>query len=83
MSKNITVYTTNACAYCLMVKKYLESKGEDFKVVNIDEQPEKRDTLLKISGVQTVPVTVIENGSDEPSITVGWNPNKLSQALSA
>jgi len=66
-----------------MVKKYLESKGEDFKVVNIDEQPEQREALLKISGVQTVPVTVIENESAEPSVTVGWNPSKLSAALLA
>ncbi|MDO8336017.1 MAG: glutaredoxin family protein [Candidatus Saccharibacteria bacterium] len=83
MSKNITVYTTNACAYCLMVKKYLESKGQEYKIVNLDEQPEQRETLRKISGVQTVPVTVIQNESAEPSITVGWNPSKLSAALAA
>ncbi|OGL32105.1 hypothetical protein A3F64_01895 [Candidatus Saccharibacteria bacterium RIFCSPHIGHO2_12_FULL_42_8] len=83
MSKNITVYTTNACAYCLMVKKYLESRGEDYKTINLDEQPDQRETLRQISGVQTVPVTVIENESSEPIVTVGWNPGKISQALSA
>lgn len=83
MSKKITVYTTNACAYCLMVKKYLESKGEEFQIVNIDEQPDQREVVQKISGAQTVPVTVIENESSEPIVTIGWNPNKLAQALSA
>lgn len=82
MSKNVTVYTTNACAYCLMVKKYLDSKGQDYKVVNLDEQPDQREKVAAISGAKTVPVTVIEQDNSEPSVTIGWNPSKLSQALS-
>lgn len=83
MSKNITVYTTNACAYCMMVKKYLDSKGEDYNVINLDEQPDQRDKVEAISGVKTVPVTVIEAENSEPSVTIGWNPSKLSAALLA
>lgn len=83
MSKNVTVYTTNACAYCLMVKKYLDSKGQDYKVVNLDEQPDQREKVLAISGARTVPVTVVETENSEPSVTIGWNPSKLSAALAA
>ncbi len=83
MSKNITVYTTNACAYCMMVKKYLDSKGESYQVINLDEQPDQRDKVEAISGVKTVPVTVIEAENSEPSVTIGWNPSKLSAALVA
>jgi glutaredoxin 3 len=83
MSKNITVYTTNACAYCMMVKKYLDSKGEEYNVINLDEQPDQRDKVEAISGVKTVPVTVIEAENSEPSVTIGWNPSKLSAALLA
>lgn len=82
MSKNITVYTTNACAYCMMVKKYLDSKGESYEVINLDEQPDQREKVEAISGVKTVPVTVIEAENSEPSVTIGWNPSKLSAALS-
>ena len=83
MSKNITVYTTTQCAYCLMVKKYLESKGEQYSVVNLDEQPDQREKVQELSGSLTVPVTVIENESKDPVVTVGWNPGKLSRALGA
>lgn len=83
MSKNITVYTTNACAYCMMVKKYLDSKGEKYNVINLDEQPDQRDKVEAISGVKTVPVTVIEAENSERSVTIGWNPSKLSAALVA
>lgn len=84
MTKNITVYTTNTCAYCVMVKKYLDSKGQVYKEINVDEQPDERAKVVAISGVMTVPVTVITNASDDqnPSVTIGWNPSKLAQALS-
>ncbi len=83
MSKDITVYTTNTCAYCLMVKKYLDSKGYEYKVVNLDEQPEEVETVTRLSGGQTVPVTVINSQGGEPSVTVGWSPAKLAEALNA
>lgn len=85
MSKNITVYTTNTCAYCVMVKKYLDSRGQTYEVVNLDEQPEERAKVVEISGAMTVPVTVITNANNDQdsSVTVGWNPNKIAAALGA
>ena len=83
MAKNITVYTTNTCAYCVMVKKYLESKGQTYDVVNLDEHPEKRQEVIDLSGAQTVPVTVISNENDMQNITIGWNPGKLAAAIAA
>lgn len=67
----------------MMVKKYLDSKGESYQVINLDEQPDQRDKVEAISGVKTVPVTVIEAENSEPSVTIGWNPSKLSAALVA
>lgn len=83
MAKNITVYTTNTCAYCVMVKKYLTSKGQEYKVVNLDEHPEERQKVINMSGSMTVPVTVIANENSAPDITVGWKPGKLAAAIAA
>ena len=83
MAKSITVYTTNTCAYCVMVKKYLESKGQTFDVVNLDEHPEQRQKVIEMSGAMTVPVTVISNENSAPHITVGWSPGKLAAAIAA
>jgi glutaredoxin 3 len=83
MAKNITVYTTNTCAYCVMVKKYLDSKGQNYQTVNLDEHPEERQKVIELSGAQTVPVTVISNENDTPNITIGWNPGKLAAAIAA
>lgn len=83
MSKNITIYTTNTCAYCTMVKKYLATKGHEYKEVNLDEQPEERQKAIDLSGQMTVPITVIEKEGGQPSVAVGWNPGKLAAALGA
>lgn len=69
----ITVYTTSTCAYCVMVKKFLTMKGKEFKVVNLDEEPEVRQSLWEKTGAMTVPIT---NKGDE--YIIGWNPARLA-----
>ncbi len=83
MAKKITVYTTNTCAYCVMVKKYLTSKGQEYEVVNLDQHPEERQKVIDMSGAMTVPVTVIANENSAPDITIGWQPGKLAAAIAA
>ena len=85
MSKTITIYTTNTCAYCEMVKKFLNTKGVKYSVVNMDEEPpEVRQRVIEMSGAMTVPIVVVEDTSDAnapKNITVGWNPAKLAAAV--
>jgi glutaredoxin len=83
MAKNITIYTTNTCAYCVMVKKYLTSKGHAYQEVNLDEKPEERQKIIELSGQMTVPVTVIDNEAGKQEIAVGWKPGQLAAALRA
>lgn len=75
----ITIYTTNTCAYCAMVKKYLDSKGQNYHIVNLDEHPERRSEAYMVSGALTVPITVFH---DKGAVVVGWKPAQLAEALS-
>lgn len=81
MAKKITVYTTNSCAYCGMVKKYLGNKGHEYEEVNLDQYPERQKEALELSGALTVPVTVVTKEDDTKSVIVGWNPGQLVPAL--
>lgn len=81
MAKNITVYTTNTCAYCVMVKKWLGAKGHDYDVINLDEQPEKQAEALQLSGALTVPITVVTKEDDSREVIVGFNLAKLAPAV--
>lgn len=69
----LTVYTTDSCAYCPMVKKYLTLKGVEYTEVNVSTDPNTRAELFAKTGLMTVPVTT--NGKD---FVVGWQPQKLA-----
>ena len=86
MAKNVTVYTTNTCASCVMLKKYLASKGQEFELVNLDEQPDERQKVIDMTGQMSVPVTVVKDTANEtvsPHVVVGWKPGLIASALGA
>lgn len=77
----ITIFTTNTCAYCAMVKKFLDYKKLEYEVVNLDEHPERNQEAFDASGgALTVPITVIDR-QDGRSVIVGWNIAQLSSAI--
>ncbi len=81
MPKNVTIFTTNTCAYCVMVKKYLKSKGVSYDEVNLDQNPERQAEVTAMSGVTTVPVTIVTKQDDTKEVVVGYNLAKLAPAL--
>ena len=81
MVKNITIFTTNTCAYCAMVKKWLKAKGMGYEEVNLDQNPERQAEALALSGALTVPVTVVTKDDDSKSVVVGYNLAKLAPAV--
>lgn len=72
----IIVFTTKTCAYCQMVKKFLDMKGKEYKVVDLEENPEIRQSLLEKTGEMRVPITQVGE-----EYIVGWNPAKLGALL--
>lgn len=81
MVKNITIFTTNTCAYCVMVKKWLDAKGHRYDIVNLDDHPERQAEALALSGALTVPVTVVTKQDDSKEVVIGYNLAKLAPAL--
>lgn len=72
----LTVYTTDTCAYCPMVKQYLKHKNVEFVEVNVSNDQETRSKLFNATGMLTVPV--VSNGTD---YVVGYNPANLSKLI--
>jgi glutaredoxin 3 len=82
MVKNITIFTTNTCAYCVMVKKWLNAKGHNYEEVNLDSHPERQQEAFEVSGQLAVPVTVVTKQDDSKEVIVGYNLAKLAPAVS-
>lgn len=82
MPKRVTIFTTNTCGYCQMVKKYLGTKGMTYEEVNLDEHPQRQAEAMQLSGVMTVPVTVVTKQDESQEVIVGYNLARLAPAVS-
>jgi glutaredoxin 3 len=81
MAKKIVIFTTNSCAYCVMVKKWLTAKGHTYEEVNVEENPDRQTDAFAISGQLAVPVTVVTKDDDSDEVIVGFNLAKLAPAV--
>jgi glutaredoxin 3 len=81
MVKNITIFTTNTCAYCKMVKQFLNTKGLTYDEINLDSQPEKQQEAFELSGQLTVPITLVTKADDSRQVIVGYNLAQLAPAI--
>jgi glutaredoxin 3 len=54
----ILMYCTLVCPYCVRAEKLLAKKGiagDQIEKIRVDEQPEKREEMMRITGRRTVP----------------------------
>ncbi len=73
---SVTVYTSSTCPWCVKAKQYLNSKGIDYKEVNVSLDPQAAREMIEKSGQRGVPVLDI-NGS----IVVGFDRPKIDELL--
>lgn len=68
------VYTKNNCVHCERVKRYLDSKGKEYEVRNIEEDGEALKDVLAL-GARGVPVVF----GDKNEIIIGYNEAELAK----
>lgn len=56
----ITVYSSTTCPYCVMLKKWLQSKSIEFTECMVDQNPMAAQHMINISGQRGVPFSTIE-----------------------
>ena len=78
----ITVFTTQTCPYCIMVKRWLDEKKLKYKDYRVDKNPHAGQYMVQISGQRSVPLTVIEKDSeDEAKLILGFDIQQLESAI--
>lgn len=75
---NITLYSTPSCPYCKLVKEYLKESSIAFNELDVSQDNESIQKMVKLSGQMGVPVIDV-NGQ----IIVGWNKNALDEVIKA
>lgn len=56
MAPNIRMYATGYCPYCVRAEQLLKRKGvQDIEKIRIDQDPQRRDEMIQLTGRRTVP----------------------------
>lgn len=76
MMKNVTVYTTTSCPYCVMLKNFLNEQGIPFKEVNVQHNPIAARKLVETTGQYGVPQTEIDG-----QWVIGYDPETIMRLM--
>jgi len=58
-SLKVSVYSKDACPFCVGVKRLLNEKKVSFEEINVGQDPEKMNEIIKKTGHPTVPQVFI------------------------
>jgi len=76
MAKNVKIYSTSTCPWCIRVKQLLKDNNIVFEDYDISVDRLKADEMVSKSGQMGVPVIDIEG-----EIIVGFDKDRIRQAL--
>ena len=77
----VVMYKTVTCPYCKMESEYLTSKGISFEEIYVDQDPKAAEDMVKISNQMGVPFTVITKDGGSQVTVLGFDKDKINQAL--
>ena len=72
----IKVYTTDSCPWCDKAKAYLKSQNLEYTELNVQEDMEAREEMIKKSRQMGVPVLDIDD-----NIIIGFDKAAILKAL--
>ena len=73
----VKVYSFDGCPWCDKVKKFLDAKGIEYEVRDVELSAQAAAECEKISGDTAVPVTTI----DGVNYVLGFNKPELEKLL--
>lgn len=79
--KKIKVYSTPTCPHCIMLKQYLDNKGIAYEACDVSADQEKAEEMIKKTNQRRVPVVSITNENNKEEIIIGFDQEKLDEAL--
>jgi len=76
MAKQVKVYSTSTCPFCIRAKQFLKDNNIIFEDIDVAGNQAAAEEMIKISGQMGVPVLDIEG-----EIIVGFDKEKIKENL--
>ena len=76
MDKQVKIYSTPTCPYCIRVKQFLKENKIVFEDLDVSSSQEAAEEMIQKSGQMAVPVLDIDG-----EIIVGFDKERIKAAL--
>jgi glutaredoxin-like YruB-family protein len=76
MDKNVLIYSTPTCPWCLRAKQFLKENNITFQDFDVSSNQQAAEEMIKKSGQMGVPVLDIDG-----EIILGFDKERIKQAL--
>jgi len=76
MAKNVKVYSTPTCPWCIRTKQFLKDNNITFEDVDVSSNQQAAEEMVQKSGQMGVPVLDIEG-----KIIAGFDKERIKTAL--
>ena len=76
MAKNVKVYSTSTCPWCIRAKQFLKENNIEFQNLDVSDNQRAADEMMAKTGQMGVPVLDIDG-----EIIVGFDKEKIRQLL--
>ena len=73
---DVTIYTTHTCPWCRKTKEFFSKNKVKYREINVAEDQEAAQEMIKKSGQTGVPVSVIDG-----EVIIGFDEPRLRKAL--
>ena len=73
---DVTIYTTTTCPWCRKTKEFFSKNKVKYREINVAEDQEAAQEMIKKSGQTGVPVSVIDG-----EVIIGFDEPRLRKAL--
>ena len=76
MAKQVKIYSTSTCPYCVRAKQFLKDNSIIYEDIDVSINQSAAEDMVKKSGQMGVPVLEIDG-----EIIVGFDKERIKQAL--
>ena len=59
--KNVVMYSTDSCSFCVMAKVLLRRRGIEFTEINLSKDPAGRTELAQRTGMMSFPQILVDD----------------------
>lgn len=80
-AKEIKVYSTTTCPYCIMEKQWLDANKIPHKVVYVDLDHNEARNMINNTGQMGVPVTELTLEDGNKKYVVGFDQSALKKII--